>query len=710
MRKRGIITLIVFAILVSLLAVSSSTVTPSVTHTDAASGPIRLADSIPSDTPTPDVSGTVVAQQTVDAGVQQTATVAAQQTVDAATQQTAAAAAQQTADAATAEAQQTATAEAQQTVDAATAEAQQTATAEAQQTVDAATAEAQQTATAEAQQTATAIAQQTATAGAQQTATAATQQTATAAAQQTATSIALATNIAGTLAFKQAIISARQTSIAQATIAAQQTATTIAQQTATTIAQQTATTIAQQTATTIAQQTATTIAQQTAVAASQQTAVAQQAAAAAAIAAASTAAAQQTAASQQTAVAASQQTAVAQQAAAAAAIAAASTAAAQQTAVAQQHVALPSTPGGTKQTDTGTSGSGVSVSPTPTDIVVVVSGTRSYQSTTLQPTSVPTVTAPRPASPTPSTIPGRTSTAKPGAGSTYKGNRPPSHPMAPTVPHLTVSVLSPLVKPGALQQIQVSYVEGALVQTRATFPHTRPVMLYSLTDAHGRLDTAVRVPSDVSLLNGRATGSISIHAVSGPWQQLKQFPLLLKTSATARMTITYRPSVYIRANIQFPGTVSRSLLDKTDIHGHVAFLVQVPTNVPVHGTHVTAHVTMWALSDTRHADATVSTIVSDMVLVADHSAISNCMQVHTFHVSYAPHVPVKLRLTFPHHYQLLLGATTDRQGNATMHVKVFYKRSHNPVLFGAQAYDARFGKQRSEHITVTASLPSVCQS
>ena len=622
MRKRGIITLIVFAILVSLLAVSSSTVTPSVTHTDAASGPIRLADSIPSDTPTPDVSGTVVAQQTVDAGVQQTATVAAQQTVDAATQQTAAAAAQQTADAAT-------------------AEAQQTATAEAQQTVDAATAEAQQTATAEAQQTATAIAQQTATAGAQQTATAATQQTATAAAQQTATSIALATNIAGTLAFKQAIISARQTSIAQATIAAQQTATTIAQQTA---------------------------------------------------------------------VAASQQTAVAQQAAAAAAIAAASTAAAQQTAVAQQHVALPSTPGGTKQTDTGTSGSGVSVSPTPTDIVVVVSGTRSYQSTTLQPTSVPTVTAPRPASPTPSTIPGRTSTAKPGAGSTYKGNRPPSHPMAPTVPHLTVSVLSPLVKPGALQQIQVSYVEGALVQTRATFPHTRPVMLYSLTDAHGRLDTAVRVPSDVSLLNGRATGSISIHAVSGPWQQLKQFPLLLKTSATARMTITYRPSVYIRANIQFPGTVSRSLLDKTDIHGHVAFLVQVPTNVPVHGTHVTAHVTMWALSDTRHADATVSTIVSDMVLVADHSAISNCMQVHTFHVSYAPHVPVKLRLTFPHHYQLLLGATTDRQGNATMHVKVFYKRSHNPVLFGAQAYDARFGKQRSEHITVTASLPSVCQS
>ena len=552
MRKRGIITLIVFAILVSLLAVSSSTVTPSVTHTDAASGPIRLADSIPSDTPTPDVSGTVVAQQTVDAGVQQTATVAAQQTVDAATQQTAAAAA-----------------------------------------------------------------------------------------QQTATSIALATNIAGTLAFKQAIISARQTSIAQATITAQQTATTIAQQTA---------------------------------------------------------------------VAASQQTAVAQQAAAAAAIAAASTAAAQQTAVAQQHVALPSTPGGTKQTDTGTSGSGVSVSPTPTDIVVVVSGTRSYQSTTLQPTSVPTVTAPRPASPTPSTIPGRTSTAKPGAGSTYKGNRPPSHPMAPTVPHLTVSVLSPLVKPGALQQIQVSYVEGALVQTRATFPHTRPVMLYSLTDAHGRLDTAVRVPSDVSLVNGRATGSISIHAVSGPWQQLKQFPLLLKTSATARMTITYRPSVYIRANIQFPGTVSRSLLDKTDIHGHVAFLVQVPTNVPVHGTHVTAHVTMWALSDTRHADATVSTIVSDMVLVADHSAISNCMQVHTFHVSYAPHVPVKLRLTFPHHYQLLLGATTDRQGNATMHVKVFYKRSHNPVLFGAQAYDARFGKQRSEHITVTASLPSVCQS
>jgi len=599
-RKRGIITLIVFAILVSLLAVSSSTVTPSVTHTDAASGPIRLADSIPSDTPTPDVSGTVVAQQTVDAGVQQTATVAAQQTVDAATQQTAAAAAQQTADAAT-------------------------------------------------------------------------QQTAAAAAQQTATSIALATNIAGTLAFKQAIISARQTSIAQATITAQQTATTIAQQTATTIAQQTATTIAQQTATTIAQQTATTIAQQTA-------------------------------------VAASQQTAVAQQAAAAAAIAAASTAAAQQTAVAQQHVALPSTPGGTKQTDTGTSGSGVSVSPTPTDIVVVVSGTRSYQSTTLQPTSVPTVTAPRPASPTPSTIPGRTSTAKPGAGSTYKGNRPPSHPMAPTVPHLTVSVLSPLVKPGALQQIQVSYVEGALVQTRATFPHTRPVMLYSLTDAHGRLDTAVRVPSDVSLVNGRATGSISIHAVSGPWQQLKQFPLLLKTSATARMTITYRPSVYIRANIQFPGTVSRSLLDKTDIHGHVAFLVQVPTNVPVHGTHVTAHVTMWALSDTRHADATVSTIVSDMVLVADHSAISNCMQVHTFHVSYAPHVPVKLRLTFPHHYQLLLGATTDRQGNATMHVKVFYKRSHNPVLFGAQAYDARFGKQRSEHITVTASLPSVCQS
>ena len=610
------------------------------THTDAASGPTLLADSIPSDTPTPDVSGTVVAQQTVDAAVQQTATVAAQQTVDAATQQTA-------------------TAIAQQTVDAAT---QQAATAEAQQTSDAATAEAQQTATAEAQQTATAEAQQTADA-----ATAEAQQTATAEAQQTATSIALATNIAGTLASKQAIISARQTSIAQATIAAHQTATTIVQQTATAASQQTATAIAQQTA---------------------------------------------TAASQQTAVAASQQTAVAQQAAAAAAIAAASTAAAQQTAVAQQHVALPSTPGGTKQTNTGTSGSGASVAPTPTDIVVVVSDARSYQSTTLQPTSIPTVTAPRPANPTPpvltspapSTIPGRTSTVRPSPRPVYTGNRPPSPP------HLTVSVLSPLVKPGALQQIRVSYVEGALVQTRAIFPHTQPVMLYSLTDAHGRLDTAVRVPLDVSLLNGRATGSISIHAVSGPWRQLKQFPLLLQTGATARMTITYRPSVYMRANIQFSGTVSRSLLDKTDIHGHVAFLVQVPANVAVNGKRVTAHVTMWALSDTRHADATVSTIVSDMVLVADHSAIRNCIQVHTFHVSYAPHVPVKLRLTFPHHYHLLLGATTDRQGNATMHVKVLYKRSHNPVLFGAQAYDARFGKQRSEHITVTASLPSACQS
>jgi hypothetical protein len=275
---------------------------------------------------------------------------------------------------------------------------------------------------------------------------------------------------------------------------------------------------------------------------------------------------------------------------------------------------------------------------------------------------------------------------------------------------LQVTLRSPAVKPGALQRVAISYVEGALVQARVAFPNKQPVTVYHLTDAHGRLTIDVRAPSDVKLSGGHATGVIAVNAVSGPWRQLKRISIPVQPGATERIALTYGPSTYMRAVAAFPGGSSQSLFSVTDKYKHTTFVVTVPRNIRLSRGRATAQVTLSVLTNNHHAQATRSILVSDMVLSADGSAIKSCVQLQTLHVSYLAHVPLKIVLTLPHNGRVPLSALTDSQGNAMLRVQMRYARAHSPVRIGVVAIDTRQGVHRSEQIGISVPIPAGCRS
>src|SRR5436305_1721147 len=74
------------------------------------------------------------------------------------------------------------------------------------------------------------------------------------------------------------------------------------------------------------------------------------------------------------------------------------------------------------------------------------------------------------------------STAPPANAPTAPPTAAPTHSSGPA---LRVTVLEPLVRPGATQHFAVSYVADALVQASVAFPGVRPFSLRGRTDIHG---------------------------------------------------------------------------------------------------------------------------------------------------------------------------------------------------------------------------------
>jgi len=703
MRKRGFAALAALTLVLTLLTAHMA----SPVHALSIAAPVT-AQVVPNDT-----AAQTATQQANDTAAQ-TATQQANDTAaQTATQQANDTAAQTATQQANDTAAQTATVAAQQTATAAqqTAAPQQTATA-AQQT-----AAPQQTATAAAQQTATAIAaQQTATAAAQQTATAAVQQTATAAAQQTVAAIAAQT---ATAAARQTAQAAALTFIA-GFVSTRETVTAVAQQTA--APQQTATAAAQQTQIVIAAQTA---AQQTAQTAAQQTAAAQQT---------QSVAAQRTA----TAVAAVQQTAVAQGGASGAQTATV-VAAQQQTMVAtsgqgngptqSQGSGAQTTGNGAVVTTQGGSGQQQYILPSPTPgpsfdtshlpppppaqyVDVAVSGTTAKKATS-GPTS--TTRDPRRSSAAPNltataVAPANTSSTpvgqsrREGNGGTVGASG--SHIGAA----LRVAVLSPLARPGAVQHVVVSYVGDSLVRVRVALPGIDAFFMYGVTDAHGHLTLSVPIPTRVRLLDGRASGSITVAAVSGPWKLLSSLSPTVRPGISEHILVTFAPRTYVRAVVTVPGQVRPlTLYDVTDSHGRLALGFAAPGTAALQAAHNIATIVVSALTSERQAQIIQPLRVSDMTVGIAPGDIVNCVQTNAIDVNYYPATPLKVVLTFPHNYRVPVHIHTDRYGRARVRVRVDYTRAKNPVQISAWAMDARARHHRAEQASVKITLPIGCR-
>ena len=556
-----------------------------------------------------------------------------------------------------AEAHETATIAAEQSTTA-LANLQQTATITAAETATA-LADLQQTATITAAQTATALAdlRQTATITAQQTISAAIQGTATFTAEQTIT-----TQQTITAATVQALQS--QTAIALVT----NTAITIATKQAILSASATALANSNDTATAGAQQTSTTAAQQTVLAAGQQTA---------------TAAAQLTltAAAQQAATTAAQQqssattTIVDSQSASHALVAVGNSATA----------AVPPSPTATLVPTGQTPGGGrPGASPS------TISGRDSSQKNTAK-------------------ITRRVDSARTGKKGSHGGDLKGVATTSRIDPALGVAVSDPVIRPGASDRIAVSYVAHALVEAEVVFTNQKPLTIYQVANPQGRITIAFRVPSSIALHNGRATGTIVVRAVEGPWRRLISLSPSIRPGAPEYVALSYVPNTLVRASVIIPGRPTLTLIDRTDSLGRVSFEVPVPRSLFQHQGHSVAQVVLWALSSLRYAEASRTVAVSDMVLSASGSRIVNCVQTQTVRVSYQPNVPLQVVLTFPHGYRLSLNKLTDVNGNATLNVQVRYVRARSPVAIGINVADGRSGKHRNETATASVSLPAECR-
>lgn len=267
---------------------------------------------------------------------------------------------------------------------------------------------------------------------------------------------------------------------------------------------------------------------------------------------------------------------------------------------------------------------------------------------------------------------------------------------------MRVSLLTPLVKPGGTQHISISYVEGALVQTSVTYPGKRALSLFNMTDAHGRLRLAVTAPQRVTLRHGRASGSVVVQAIAGPWRRLTVPTRVTQAGANKRVTFTSAPHTYVRAIITSPHKQARTLFGVTDSSGRVTLTIAgSPRRARV-------GVAVWTLVGKRHAQIRKALPISDMIVGLVSGPIAHCSHIQTIRVSYRPSVPLRLLMIFPGHAPLTLSVRTDRHGNAMQPVRVSYVKSINPVSVTVKAIDARPHVRRLEQITASVRLPKEC--
>jgi hypothetical protein len=275
---------------------------------------------------------------------------------------------------------------------------------------------------------------------------------------------------------------------------------------------------------------------------------------------------------------------------------------------------------------------------------------------------------------------------------------------------LRVDVLPSLVQPGGSARVAVSYVKNALVQVNVHLPQQHPFWLSGTTDSHGHLTLAVRVPRHVPLRHGHAVVSLDVRAMAGPWHSLATLSAVVRPGATRHINVSYTPQTPVRALVTVPGARPLRLFGVTDSQGHLQLSLMVPRGITVHQGRTTAHVAVFAWAGTQHARATRTLAISDMVVSVTLGPLVNCLQTQTVHVAYHPNVPLRIVLLFPHNHQLALTAHTDRQGGATVSVRLAYVKAPNPLHSGVEAIDTSVRPPRLERIAFAVALPPACRS
>jgi hypothetical protein len=151
-----------------------------------------------------------------------------------------------------------------------------------------------------------------------------------------------------------------------------------------------------------------------------------------------------------------------------------------------------------------------------------------------------------------------------------------------------VTVLEPLVRPGATQHIAVSYVADALVQANVAFPGVRPFALRGRTGIHGRLVLTVTVPRTIKLSHGRATALVAVSAVTDRGRArvtrvLSISDMVVSVAVNSivncvqmqTVRVAYHPNVSLRVLLLFPHGHHLTLRPRTDRHGHAMVRARV---------------------------------------------------------------------------------------------------------------------------------------
>lgn len=302
-------------------------------------------------------------------------------------------------------------------------------------------------------------------------------------------------------------------------------------------------------------------------------------------------------------------------------------------------------------------------------------------------------------------------------------------PPRPSGPPLYVTTLVPLVQPGAVHHIVISYARDALVQARVSFPGYQPFSLVNATDSHGRLTFSVQVPHAITLRDGHATGSVVVSAIAGPSRPLTHVSAIVRAHTIAHITVSTLRDTLVQATVTFPyrpvasgspaAARPRSAIrvyGLTDTQGRLTIAVPVPADANVANVakgQTVASITVSTVLDTYHAQTARIVHISDMVVSIDAGPIVRCTQQQTIRVAYQPYTPLRIVLAFPSHrlpayLQRSLIVRTDKHGAVVVRVRLTYVTTLSPVDIRVRAFDIRAHANRTEGTSISVRLPQAC--
>lgn len=300
---------------------------------------------------------------------------------------------------------------------------------------------------------------------------------------------------------------------------------------------------------------------------------------------------------------------------------------------------------------------------------------------------------------------------------------PPPHPVGPP---LYVTTLVPLVQPGAVHHIVISYIKDALVQARVSFPGYQPFSLVNATDSHGRLTFSVQVPHAITLRDGHATGSVVVSAIAGPSRPLTHVSAVVRAHTIAHITVSTLRDTLVQATVTFPYRPVASgspaparprsairVYGLTDTQGRLPIAVPVPADANVVKGQTVASITVSTVLNTYQAQTARIVHISDMVVGIDAGPIVRCTQQQTIRVAYQPYTPLRIVLAFPSHrlpayLQRSLIVRTDKHGAVVVRVRLTYVTTLSPVDIRVRAFDIRAHANRTEGTSISVRLPQAC--